>query len=97
MAKMVILAYNQYSFTDKESGRVIEGIKAEAVINYKETNANKKGMFPVKYDVTEDVLPMLNDVPAMYDVETLMVPAGNRSTKNVIVNAKLIKKLDFFV
>lgn len=97
MAKVVILAYNQYSFTDKETGRIIEGIKAEVITNFKENQSNKKGYFPVKMDISETVLPKLNSLPAIYDSEITIVPAGNRATKNVISDVKLIKSLDFFV
>lgn len=96
MPKMVILAYNQYSFEDKDTKRKIEGIKAEVITNYKENQVDKKGYFPSKIDLSENVLPKLQDLPALYDVDVSIIPAGNRNTKNFIEDVKLIKKIDFF-
>lgn len=57
--RILVLAYNAYSFEDKESKEKKEGLTIHYVGSCKECNNDKNGYFPVKESVDLGLLPSM--------------------------------------
>lgn len=60
--RILVLAYNAYSFEDRETKEQKEGLTIHYVGANKETESGKQGYFPVKESVSLELLPMMQGV-----------------------------------
>lgn len=72
MEKVFILSAKRYSFTDKDTGEVKEGITVFYIPNIKpatSTDGATKGYVPVKASFSLNHFPDFSEVPGYYDID----------------------------
>lgn len=99
--KILVLALNQYGFTDEKTGEVKEGATIEYLTtDFTESSSDfgtKKGYFSLKQSLDKEIAKQVTVVPGVYEVELSMRSGSDRKAQLVMNAFKLAKefKLEF--
>lgn len=96
--KILVLALNQYGFTDEKTGEVKEGATIEYLTtDFTNTSSDfgtKKGYFSLKQSLDKEIAKQITNVPGVYEVELSMRSGSDRKAQLVMNSFKLTKEFE---
>lgn len=93
MNELLILGYKTYSFTNENTGELIEGAKVYCVPDEQESNQNQSGLLPMSVGCPLDLLKSLTELPGRYAVSYSCRVGKNQKMETVPSSFKLVKKV----
>lgn len=94
MSKVIVTGYKTYSFTNENTGQVLEGVKVSYLSEVKAQGQNESGYLPLQSSLNLDTLHSFKEVPGLYDVSYGMVPGKGNKPTLAINSFTFIKSLD---
>lgn len=93
MNELLILGYKTYSFTNENTGELIEGAKVYVLPQDQEKNQNQSGLLPMSLACPLDLLTSLTDLPGKYEISYSCRVGKNQKMETVPSSFKLVKKV----
>lgn len=99
METVIVLGASYYKFKDEGTGEIKEGGNIHYVSDYAFTEADKKGMFPIKVaataEIVKEVLKNELQYPAWCELSHVNVPNGKGVAQPKLVKVKYLKAIKF--
>lgn len=93
MNELLILGYKTYSFTNENTGELIEGAKVYVLPEDQQKNQNQSGLLPMSIGCPTDLLKSLTDLPGRYSITYSCKVGKNQKMETVPSSFKLVKKV----
>ena len=94
MERNLVLCARSYSFTDKDSGKLVEGASLSYLTGDVESDAERRGMEPLTVAAPKDVLASLGALPALCDMEFKSRPGPKGRPQLVLANIQAVQPVE---
>jgi len=91
MERVLVLCARSYSFTDKETGRLVEGASISYLTGDVEEAPDRRGMEPLTVQGPTDVLASLGALPALCDMDFKSRPGPRGRPQLVLSNVSPVR------
>jgi hypothetical protein len=95
MEKCLLLSARKYDFED--NGKRVEGVSLVYLTDNIETTGDRRGCEPLKISAPLDVLPHLQAVPGVYQMDFKQRPGKNGRPTLQVVSVAFVEARDAFL